>query len=207
MRKTAIIVFSVLALFCCCTLFTSCSKKPQVKVIPASHVKLSGEHKDFIEVAGDAKVMLVEVMDDLWEVRAVVPIRNTAPWSAIAGDDEEFEAYLDPRMGSAKVAFYDAYGSELYLPLCKSVLDNNVIESVLKSEKQTTEDLLIKDKSTLWGAKEYKAKRKVYEQVDAIVIADMSITKGEQKKDYDQVISRIESALDLIVKAQAVGLW
>ena len=206
MRKTAII-FSVLALFGCCALFPSCSKKPQVKVIPASHVKLSGEHKDFLEVAGDAKVMLVEVMDDLWEVRAVVPIRNTAPWSAITGGDEKFEAYLDPRMGSATVAFYDAYGSELYLPLCKSVLDNNVIESVLKSEKQTTEDLLIKDKRTLWGAKEYKAKKKIYEQVDGIVISDMSITKGEQKKDYDQVITRIEGVLDLIGKAQAVGLW
>jgi hypothetical protein len=205
MRKTVIII-SVLALFCC-TLFPSCSKKPQVKVIPASHVKLSGEHKDFIEVAGDAKVMLVEVMDDLWEVRAVVPIRNTAPWSAITGGDEEFEAYLDPRMGSAKVAFCDAYGSELYLPLCKTVLDNNVIESVLKSEKQTTEDLLIKDKRTLWGAKEYKAKRKIYEQVDGIVISDMSITKGEQKKDYDQVMTRIEGVLDLIVKAQTIGLW
>lgn len=206
MRKTAIIL-SVLSLYCCCALLPSCNKKPQVKVIPASHVKLSGEHKDFLEVAGDARIMLVEVMDDIWEVRAVVPIKNTVPWSAIAGDDKKMEACLDPRMGSATVAFYDAYGSELHLPLNKSILDNNVIESVLKSERQTTEDLLIKDKRTMWGSKGYKENKRMYEQVDAIMIFDMSITKGEQKKDYDQVISRIESALDLIVKAQTVGLW
>ena len=110
-------------------------------------------------------------------------------------------------MGSTSVVFYDVYGSEIYLPFNELVLDNNVIESVLKSERQTTEDLLIKDKRTRWFGKEYKVKKKIFEQVDAIVISDMSITKGEQKMDYDKVLTRIEGVLDLIVKAQAVGFW
>ena len=185
----------------------SCGHKPRVKTIPASHVKLSGEHKGFLEIASDEiKVMLVNTEKGCWEVRALIPIKNTAPWSSVTGGDEVFEECLDPRMSSASVVFIDEFGSEIREFYSTSVLDHNTIESVLKSENETVEDMLIKDKRALLGDKSYKTKKRTFDQVDGVVISQLNIMGQQQQKiSFDEVASRIETALSLIERASSLG--
>lgn len=192
----------------------SCGHKPKVKMIPASHVVLSGEHKDFLEVAGDAKVMLVQPNPNSndWEIRAIVPIRNTAPWSTITGGDMELEASLDPSMSKASVVFTNEFGDQVYGYWNDSDLDHDIIESVMKCDYQTSENMVIKAKKSVYNAvfvnQKYKDTRKAFDQVDGILIADMSIVKPQSRwENTEGVMTKVSSVLDLIGKAQALGIW
>lgn len=210
MKKLFLLVLIVMSVL----VMPSCGHKSKIKTIPANHVVLSGEHKDFLEVAGDAKVMLVQPNPGTndWEIRAVVPIRNTAPWSTITGGDVEFEDALDPSMSKASVVFTNEFGDQIFGYYKDSELDHSIVESVMKCDYQTSENMIVKAKRTVYNAaftnQRYKKTRKAYDQVDGVLITDMSIVKPQQKKmDADEVLTKVEIVMDLIGKAQAVGIW
>ncbi|MBO4752412.1 MAG: hypothetical protein J5526_06660 [Bacteroidales bacterium] len=205
MKKTLLLILCI-AVTIGSFLFSSCGHKQRVKMIPASHVKLSGEHKGLIEVAADSvKIMLVETYDNTWEVRALIPIRNTAAWSDITGGSDEYNDVLDARMSNVKVHYIDQYGSEIKEIFNGLDIDHDAIESIMLSEHPNTEDVLIKDKSGLWGEKSHRVKKNTFKKVDGIVISQINITKG-QGKNFDESMERIERILGVLEHAAALGL-
>lgn len=205
MKKTLLPLISV-AILASMFLFSSCGHKQRVKMIPASHVKLSGEHKDLFRVAADSvKVMLVKTADYSYEVRALVPLCNTAAWSDLTGDDPQTEELLDPRMSDIKVYFTDQYGSDIKEVFNGLDIDHSALESILRSNRPTTEDVLIKDKSTLWGNKDYRVKKKTFDNVDGIVISQINITP-KQGPGFDETLDRIERVLNVAEKVSLLGL-
>ena len=82
----------------------SCSPKQQeeTKMLPASAVKMSGQHSELLEIAEDSvKVMLVKIDDNKWTLRALIPIDNR----------ECFDGTRS--MGNLDVEFLDANGSPI----------------------------------------------------------------------------------------------
>ena len=175
-------------------------------MIPASHVKLSGEHKGLLEVAADSvKIMLVESIKNGYEVRAIIPIRNTVAWSDITGGSDEYKAVLDARMSNINVYFTDEYGSDIKELFNNLDVDHDIIESVIRSEQPTTEDLLVKDKNAIWGDKSYRFKKQTFDKVDGIVISQINVTKGKGK-DFDETMDRIERVLNVVEKISVIGI-
>ena len=202
--KRNLLIFCVLSVFILA--ISSCFHKQQSKMIPASHVKLSGEHKGLLEVAADSvKIMLVESIKNGYEVRAIIPIRNTVAWSDITGGSDEYKAVLDARMSNINVYFTDEYGSDIKELFNNLDVDHDIIESVIRSEQPTTEDLLVKDKNAIWGDKSYRFKKQTFDKVDGIVISQINVTKGKGK-DFDETMDRIERVLNVVEKISVIGI-
>ena len=58
----------------------------------------------------------------------------------------------------------------------------------------------------LLGDKSYKTKKRTFDQVDGVVISQLNIMGQQQQKiSFDEVASRIETALSLIERAYSLG--
>ena len=201
---------------CAMLVFVSCgSKQEEFKMLPTENIKMSGMHKDMLEIESDSvKIMLVCVDEDnnKWDVRVILPITNTDIWNEIPkkvlkGDDFEYKA----EMGNFTVKYLDANGSELDHDLSP---EYSVIESVLVANDYTTEDLLVKDRWSSLGDKSYKNMKKIYDKVTNISISQMELSKVYKAKssssssskksssssydsdDFDKAVDAYEKALD-----------
>lgn len=151
----------------------SCSKKDteENKMISSSAVKTSGTHSNLLSVMTDSvKVMLVNLGEDKWEVRAVLPLTNEYAWKDVPGTDQSASSYFEPRMGNLEIEFLDANGSPLDINL---KVDYDVVNSVLSSNDEKTEDMIV----TEWHSGSYKKKKPMFDKVAGISIKRMDLSE------------------------------
>lgn len=156
---------------------SSCGNKKveESKMIPASAVTFSGENSDLLRVNADSvKVMLVNIGEDQWSVRALIPIANTKGWgwienTYVSPDDSYHGLDLD-------VVYIDANGSEIGQDL--SLYDDySKISAVLKAEMEgKTDNILVKGAwENLYCA--YESNKATYDKLSGINISGLTLTK------------------------------
>lgn len=159
-RIKLFVILSLFGLF----LF-SCSSKQQeeTKMLPASAVKMSGQHSDLLEIAEDSvKVMLVKIDDKKWTLRALIPIDNR----------ECFDGTRS--MGNLDVEFLDANGSPIDFDLQP---DWDVVESVLSSNQLfKKEDMLAKE--AYHHTDKYDKIKEKFDKIAGIALKEMNLTRG-----------------------------
>lgn len=151
----------------------SCSEKgtEETKMISSSAVKTSGTHSNLLSVMADSvKVMLVNLGEDKWEVRALLPLTNEYAWEDVPGTDQSASNYFEPKMGNLDIEFLDANGSPLGINL---KVDYDVVNSVLSSNDEKTEDLIV----TEWYGGSYKDKKTLFDKIAGISIKKMDLNE------------------------------
>ncbi len=154
---------------------SSCGNKKveETKMIPASAVTFSGENSDLLRVNADSvKVMLVNIGEDQWSVRALIPIANTKGWveGKYYSPDHSYHGL------SLDVAYIDANGSEIGQEL--SLYDDySKISAVLKSETEgKTDNILVKGAwEGLYCA--YETNKATYDKLSGINISGFTLEK------------------------------
>lgn len=193
----------------------SCSKKQEMtKMISADQVTLSGSHKQLLKIASDSvKIMLVctDKKDDTWEVRALIPMTNTKSWSKVPDNNPRAASYYKPSMGNLEVDYLDANESSLNIELKPNW---DVVASILASDEQIEEKVLITDEWENLGDKSYKTKKDIFDRVAGIALSKMELTKvyttssssSSSKSIYDDVIDTYNSAVQEAVDAYEEAL-
>lgn len=151
----------------------SCSKgKEETKMIPADEVSISGGHSNLLEIDADSvKIMLVQISDKRWDVRAIIPIKNTMPWSNVPDTDESADSYFTPSMGNLHVEFVDVNGSPLSYDLQP---DWDIVKNVLSSDEYKTEEMLVQG---MWSGDEYKDMKTIFDKVAGIKITNADLSR------------------------------
>lgn len=146
---------------------TSCNKEQELtKYISSDKVELTGDRTDLFEIDADSvKVMLIPVGAEgkKWEVRAIVPIRNTTPWSQIPESDQSRSSFISGVL--MYIDYLDGYGSSLNMSI-ESYYPN--VEKVLKSDDLITENMAITEMSL--GDKSYKTQKAYFEKIEGVKI-------------------------------------
>lgn len=171
----SIIIVSLLSI----SMMTSCTKKEElVKTISSDALSFSGTHKGLLKVDADSvKIMLIciDEENDRWQVRALVPFKNTMPWKDVPNTEEPSSKtggkYYLPKM-NLKIVYLDQYGSELSLELG---YDSDVLTSILSSNEYTSENLLIKHLYEYLSPSEYDKCKSIYEKVTSIAFKNVSL--------------------------------
>ncbi len=159
-------------------IFSSCggSEKEEVKYVAADEI--SGEHAELLEVSDSIKVLLVNPSGNNWEVRAIIPITNTMSWSDVPNTDPSASEYYLPKMGNLSVKFLDKNGSELD---CDVSPNWDVVESVLSSNKEKTENMSVQES---WGGGSYKQKKALFDKVASVKLSRAELTKSHSASEY-----------------------
>lgn len=148
-------------------LITSCNKEKELaKYISSDKVELTGDRTDLFEIDADSvKVMLIPIGAEgkKWEVRTIVPIRNTTPWSQIPEGDQSRSSFICGVL--MYIDYLDGYGSTLDMSI-ESYYPN--VEKVLKSDDLITEDMAIAEMSL--GDKSYKKQKAYFDKIEGIKI-------------------------------------
>lgn len=146
---------------------TSCNKEKELtKYISSDKVELTGDRTDLFEIDADSvKVMLIPVGAEgkKWEVRAIVPIKNTTPWSQIPESDQSRSSFISGVL--MYIDYLDGYGSSLNMSI-ESYYPN--VEKVLKSDDLITEDMAIAEGDL--GDKSYKKQKAYFDKIEGINI-------------------------------------
>ena len=150
-------------------------------MLPATAVKMSGEHSDLLKISSDSvKVMLVKISDDRWTLRALIPIENAYAWRTVirmytpSDPDEEFS----PSMGHdsmfndhLSVEFLDANGSPIDFDVKP---DWDVVGTVLASNSVKKEDMLVKESYEI-DAGEYDEIKEKFDKIAGIAMKKMDL--------------------------------
>lgn len=216
MKKKSLLM--VLALtFMSAMVFVSCGSKEeeQVKWIPAPH--FSGQHADLLRCTADSvKVILTKASDSdkSWEVRAMVPMANTMPWSNVPGTDENQHEYFTAKMSNLGADFLDANDSPIDYDLKP---DWDKISSMLSSETEVFEDVWFVITWEIDRGK-YDKMKGVFDKVQGMEVTKMDLSTGynssssstssssSSSKDdwsdaYDKALDAYDKALDAAEKA------
>lgn len=164
MKKTGLFGLVVLLLFA--VTVTSCQKKTELsKMIPADRVTINGKNANLFEIEDSVKLMLIPVgvNGDQWEVRAILPLKNTTPWSEIPGSDPG----LDHSIYGINIyaEYVDKNDSELDLSV---QTDYQSGETLLKSDEIITGNVPIVEYS--FGDKSYKKQKAYFEHTDGVLL-------------------------------------
>lgn len=191
MRKKLQLLILTAALLPLATI-VSCSGKgeEEVKTLSAESVKMSGEHKNLIQINGDeVKIMLVNSNPNDkygWEIRASMPIIGTTAWSDVPGTDESASSYFSPRMGNLSVAFLDANGNELEYAIAPNW---DAVETVLKNAPTEEEDLICSGYSSL----DYKGAKAFYDKIQGLRISKMDLNEVHTSTSSSSSVSKSSS--------------
>lgn len=186
---------------------TSCNKEKELtKYISSDKVELTGDRTDLFEIDADSvKVMLIPVGAEgkKWEVRTIVPIRNTTPWSQIPESDRNRSSFISGV--SMYIKYLDGYGSSLDMSI-DSYYPN--VEKVLKSDDLITEDMAIAEMS--FGDKSYKKQKAYFDKIEGIkiqvslswtqVASGSSSTKSSSTNNWDKLLDDYEKCVNECVK-------
>jgi hypothetical protein len=152
--------------------FASCDKETEMtKMISADRVEFAGINSDLFEINADSvmvKLIPIGAHGDQWEVRTILPISNTEPWSKIPGSDQSQSSFI------YGVSIYPEYLDRNDTELDLSVeMDSQDLIAVLKSEEMITKDVPIKEHS--YGNKSYKKQKAYFDMIDgAKLTVDLS---------------------------------
>lgn len=207
MKKKSLLM--VLALtFMSAMMFVSCGSKEeeQVKWIPAPH--FSGQHADLLRCTADSvKVILTKASDSdkSWEVRAMVPMANTMPWSNVPGTDENQSEYFKAEMGNLGADFLDANGSPIDYELKP---DWNKVAAMLASDVEVFEDVWFTIRWEMHRS-DYKKMKAIFDKVQGMEIKKMDLTtvyhvvdsssessSSSSSNEIDQLLDKYEQLID-----------
>jgi hypothetical protein len=147
--------------------FASCSKEKEMsKMISADRIVLNGTNSDLFYLDADSvevKLIPVGVNGDEWEVRTVLPMKNTTPWSKIPGSDQSLDRSI------YGINFYpkyvDKYDTELELSI---ETDYQSGLQLLKSDDIITANIPILEYSFV--NKDYKKQKAWFEAIDGVTL-------------------------------------
>lgn len=216
MKKKSLLM--VLALtFMSAMVFVSCGKEEeQVKWIPAPH--FSGQHSDLLRCTADSvKVILTKASDSdkSWEVRAMVPMANTMPWSNVPGTDENQSEYFKAEMGNLGADFLDANDSPIDYEIKP---DWDKVASMLASDVEVFEDVWFTIYWEMHRGK-YDKMKGIFDKVQGMEIKKMDLTTvyhvvessssssssnssvDDWSDAYDKALDAYEKAVDAAEKA------
>ena len=149
-------VFGIAVMLLALLSFASCNKEKELtKMISADRVELTRNNSNLFEIDADSvmvKLIPVGVNGDEWEVRTILPMSNTTPWSKIPGSDQNQASFI------YGVSLYPKYldGNDSELDLSVE-MDSQDLVSLLKSEEFITKEIPIKEYS--YGNKSYKKQK------------------------------------------------
>lgn len=204
MKKLSLFVLvALVAVF----FITSCNKeKALTKYISSDKVELTGDRTDLFEIDADSvKVMLIPVGAEgkKWEVRAIVPIRNTTPWSQIPESDQSRSSFISGVL--MYIDYLDGYGSSLNMSI-ESYYPN--VEKVLKSDDLIIEDMAIEEMDL--GDKSYKKQKAYFDKIEGINIqvhlswartsSGSSSTKISSTNSWEKLLDDYEKCVNECVK-------
>ena len=209
--------FGIAVMFLAILSFASCNKeKETTKMISADRVELMGDNSDLFEIDADSvKVMLIPIgtTGKEWEVRTIIPLRNTTPWSEIPGSDQSLSNHIYGV--SMYVHYLDSYDSELDLSIQN---DNEIAKKVLKSEALITEEMPITEYN--FGNKSYKYQKAYFDKIDGLKMQielswaytvssssgsssssySSSTKKSSSNANWDKLLDDYEKCVDEFVK-------
>ena len=190
--------------------FASCNKeKEMTKMISADRVELTGDNSNLFEIDADSvKVMLIPIgtTGEKWEVRTIIPLRNTTPWSEIPGSDQSLSSFIYGV--SMYVHYLDSYDSELDLSIQN---DNEIAKKLLKSEELITEDMPITESN--YGNKSYKYQKAYFDKIDGLKVqielswahsgnssSSSSYSSSTKNTNWNQLLDEYEKCVNECVK-------
>ena len=190
--------------------FASCNKeKEMTKMISADRVELTGDNSNLFEIDADSvKVMLIPIgtTGEKWEVRTIIPLRNTTPWSEIPGSDQSLSSFIYGV--SMYVHYLDSYDSELDLSIQN---DNEIAKKLLKSEELITEDMPITEYN--YGNKSYKYQKAYFDKIDGLKVqielswahsgnssSSSSYSSSTKNTNWNQLLDEYEKCVNECVK-------
>lgn len=173
--------------------FASCGKETEMtKMISADRVDFTGNNSDLFEIDADSvtvKLIPVGVDGDEWEVRTILPISNTKPWSKIPGSDQSQASYIYGV--SIYPKYLDRNDSELHLSV---QMDSQDLESLMKSEELITKEIAIKE--AWYENKSYKKQKAYFDMIDgAKLTVDLSWAHKANTSDISSSFSSTSSSL------------
>lgn len=210
MKRTNALGFSVMLM--AMLAFASCDKETEMtKMISADRVEFTGNNSGLFEINVDSvmvKLIPIGVNGDQWEVRTILPISNTEPWSKIPGSDQSQVSFI------YGVSIYPEYldGNDSELDLSVE-MDSQDLIAVLKSEEMITKDISIKEHS--YGNKSYKKQKAYFDMIDgAKLTVDLSwasrgnssssssstAIKSSSNTNWDQLLDEYERLVNECVK-------
>lgn len=144
----------------------SCGGKQEelTKMIPASAVTLKGEHKDLIKIASDSVKIILQKTgdnDNDWEVRTVISLSSTKPWSEVQKIRTRDNYCFD--YATINAQYIDSNGTEMDLQLEEPFL------TLLKSEELNTENITLKYLSD-WDRNKYDVTKEMFDKISGLCI-------------------------------------
>ena len=156
--------------------FASCSKEKEMsKMSPADRIVLNGTNSDLFYLDADSvevKLIPVGVDGDEWEVRTILPLKNTTPWSKIPGSDQN----LDRSIYGINVypKYIDKNDTELNLSV---EMDYQNCKKLLMSDEIITLKIPILEYNFV--NKEYKKQKAYFEAIDGVTL-NISLSWAEK---------------------------
>lgn len=190
--------------------FASCSKEVEMtKMIPADRVELTGKNSNLFEIDADSvKVMLIPIgtTGKAWEVRTIIPLRNTTPWSEIPGNDQSLPSFI---YGISMYVYYlDNYDSELDLSVTTDYQDG---EKLLRSEEINTQNISINEYN--FGDKSYKYQKAYFDKINGVKMeielswahsanstSSSSYSSSTTNPEWDKLLDEYEKCVNECVK-------
>lgn len=191
--------------------FASCGKETEMtKMISADRVKFTGNNSDLFEIGADSvtvKLIPVGVGGDEWEVRAILPISNTTPWSKIPGSDQSRASFIYGV--SIYPKYLDRNDSELDLSV---QMDSQDLGSVLKSDENITKEVAITEYS--FGDKSYKKQKAYFDMIEGAKLtidlswashgssssSSSSTVTSSSNANWDKLLDEYEKCVNECVK-------
>ena len=185
-------------------------------MIPADRILLKGENSNLFKLDADSvevKLIPVGVDGDEWEVRTILPMKNTTPWSKIPGSDQNLARSIYGI--SIYPKYVDKYDTELDLNI---ETDYQSGLQLLKSDDIITANIPILEYNFV--NKDYKKQKAWFEAIDGINLtvqlswatstsssssnsSSSSYKKTSSKsssKNWDKVLDEYEKYVDEYIK-------
>ena len=182
-------------------------------MISADRIVLNGTNCDLFYLDADSveiKLIPVGVDGDEWEVRTILPLRNTTPWSKIPGSDQN----LDRSIYGIKI--YPKYTDRNDTKIDLSIeMDYQSCEKLLMSDAIVTTNIPILEYNFV--NKEYKRQKAYFEAIDGVTL-DISLSWAEKvsssssnsynssssskksSKNWNKVLDEYEKFVDQYIK-------
>lgn len=194
--------------------FASCSKEKEMsKMIPADRIVLNGTNSDLFYLDADSvevKLIPVGVDGDEWEVRTILPLRNTTPWSKIPGSDQNLDRSI------YGINIYPKYTDRNDTKIDLSIeMDYQSCKKLLMSDAIVTTNIPILEYNFV--NKEYKRQKAYFEAIDGVTL-DISLSWAEKvsssssnsynssssskksSKNWNKVLDEYEKFVDQYIK-------
>ncbi len=155
------------------------------KTLDAGNVQLLGEHSYLLQVADQARFMLVQLNKGEWIIRVAIPLSNTKTWNVwtkelnngnFLAPDQEYDAC----MSNMEVQLVAANGKTIP---CKMELTGDNVESLLSSESEATEEITAKSHET--GT--FEKMKAIFNQIASISIQNMNLDEIQHSVSFNSL--------------------